>query len=161
MFRQKVTLFFLLVLIGNYASGGGGPSTKFYCWHVLTYFYKKIFRRELVISFCPVGTSIFSIMATLGGWEWVGWTSLCKTGWWREECGQLDGEMRARPDDPLLYAVYIIPRIRHKLNGCCPARPRLDDISRAAPLNWSANILRTNSSSVGFSAHTMIHHLNL
>ena len=62
-----MTLFFLLVLIGNYASGGGGPSTKFYCWHVLTYFYKKIFRRELVISFCPVGTSIFSIMATLGG----------------------------------------------------------------------------------------------
>ena len=81
VFRQKVTLFFLLVLIGNYARGGGGPSTKFYCWHVLTYFYKKIFRRELVISFCPVGTSIFSIMAVLGGGSGLGWTSLCKTGW--------------------------------------------------------------------------------
>ena len=86
-----MTLFFLLVLIGNYARGGGGPSTKFYCWHVLTYFYKKIFRRELVISFCPVGTSIFSIMVGVG---WVGQVYVKQVG--REECGQLAGEMMVR-----------------------------------------------------------------
>ena len=100
VFRQKVTLFFLLVLIGNYARGGGGPSTKFYCWHVLTYFYKKIFRRELVISFCPVGTSIFSIMAEFGNvGSGFGWTSLCKTGWDENAGGQLASEMMATSDD--------------------------------------------------------------
>ena len=95
-----MTLFFLLVLIGNYARGGGGPSTKFYCWHVLTYFYKKIFRRELVISFCPVGTSIFSIMAEFGNvGSGFGWTSLCKTGWDENAGGQLASEMMATSDD--------------------------------------------------------------
>ena len=88
-----MTLFFLLVLIGNYARGGGGPSTKFYCWHVLTYFYKKIFRRELVISFCPVGTSIFSIMAVLGGGSGCrgGQVYVKQVEGKREECGHPAG----------------------------------------------------------------------
>ena len=146
-----MTLFFLLVLIGNYARGGGGPSTKFYCWHVLTYFYKKIFRRELVISFCPVGTSIFSIMAEFGNvGSGFGWTSLCKTGWDENAGGQLASEMMATSDDQpvcrythcwdiagiilrlcnmlmtlLVYAVCTLPDISGIIpgtDGCCRAR---------------------------------------
>ena len=147
MFRQKVTLFFLLVLIGNYARGGGGPSTKFYCWHVLTYFYKKIFRRELVISFCPVGTSVFSIMAVLGGGSGCrgGQVYVKQVG---GECGQL-----ASADDHLVCSVHLRGSqvlfqeyATSLLNGCCHGGMIF---WAREPLNCS-NILRASFWSVGF-----------
>lgn len=108
-----MTFFFVLVLRGNYGEGGGGLGTKFYCWHVLTYFYKKIFRRELVISFsgfcCAWHLNIFYYGGFGGGKRCLGqvYVKQVRSGMW-PGCMDISG-----------WTGLIGPRFQQEENTLC------------------------------------------